>query len=555
MRAEGCRKAIWSNECFFARSPAFVVKALQQLAAEGVDLRIIAYVRRHDAWARSAYVQWGLKHKTYGGPLQPFDKWLKGGLRLPQFSKRLQPWLDAFGSAVVVRNMDAVGDVVTDFMNLSGIRPGGIDAVRANDSPPGEELVLRALFNDRFKGKSRALEFDRLLDGKSLRYDLSVDAWLQELMPSDEALRGVAADSEQDRAGLDVLLLANGQPPIDVSPLAAKVFEVDDSKMLAVVCQIMMTQAIKIQKLEAKMSEHAVKSSQTTLVASPQDVVATAESRRATSGGPVFAVSTGRSGSTLVQRVLNCHKDLVVWGEHFGFLNGLANVYVQMIDPNQRLFPVAPDQNSGPSILLPTLRDYAAPLEWVNPWSLEEFKVLLTNFILSYFAGRLEDGQRWGFKEIRYNALPVLHMLRDLFPDGRFIFIHRDPLEVTRSKVFAFTKEARWSRLSDGEKRQRIEVMLNEVHNHYRVHEAFMQRNPALGLVVHYEEIVAHPREVTSRMLVHLGLNPERFDWTLGDQVMGSIITKTKRDDAVFSLIQSVNAEMRDRPDGGSSVV
>jgi hypothetical protein len=267
-----------------------------------------------------------------------------------------------------------------------------------------------------------------------------------------------------------------------------------------------------------------------------------------TSNAPVFAISTGRSGSTLVQRILNCHPDLVIWGEHFGFLNGLANVYVQMTKPEQKHYPRRKEDNPGPSLLLPTLQDPGAPLEWVNPWSIEEFKIQVREFIEGYFADRLQQGQRWGFKEIRYNTLPPLRMLRDLYPDGRFIFIKRDPLEVTRSKVFAFVKEAKWSNFTESEKKRQIESMLKEVYSHYQVYDTFIERNPDRGLIINYEELVAQPRETTARMLSHLNLVPERFDWSLGNQVMNNIITKTKRDDEVIALARRIAEEMAKVP-------
>ncbi len=41
-----------------------------------------------------AYAQWGLKHKTYAGPLQPFERWIE--TKTATFATRLRPWLDAF---------------------------------------------------------------------------------------------------------------------------------------------------------------------------------------------------------------------------------------------------------------------------------------------------------------------------------------------------------------------------------------------------------------------------------------------------------------------------
>lgn len=39
---------------------------------------------------------------------------------------------------------------------------------------------------------------------------------------------------------------------------------------------------------------------------------------------PVFVLSAGRSGSTLLQKLLNSSQELVIWGEHMGILRHLA---------------------------------------------------------------------------------------------------------------------------------------------------------------------------------------------------------------------------------------
>ncbi|NJO83266.1 MAG: formylglycine-generating enzyme family protein [Blastochloris sp.] len=46
---------------------------------------------------------------------------------------------------------------------------------------------------------------------------------------------------------------------------------------------------------------------------------------------PVFIITTGRSGSTLLLRYLNCAEGLVVWGEHAGVLRELGMAYRRLI--------------------------------------------------------------------------------------------------------------------------------------------------------------------------------------------------------------------------------
>jgi len=40
----------------------------------------------------------------------------------------------------------------------------------------------------------------------------------------------------------------------------------------------------------------------------------------------VFLLTVHRGGGTVLARVLNCHPDLVIWGEHVGLINRLAEI-------------------------------------------------------------------------------------------------------------------------------------------------------------------------------------------------------------------------------------
>ncbi|OAQ19869.1 sulfotransferase [Thermosulfurimonas dismutans] len=256
---------------------------------------------------------------------------------------------------------------------------------------------------------------------------------------------------------------------------------------------------------------------------------------------PVFLITTGRTGSTFLQRLLNCHKNLVIWGEHFGFLNSLAAAYVAMKSPNQNLYPRTPEENRGPDILLPTLRSPDIAIEWANPWSFREYRNFVKEFIEKYFASRLDSPhKRWGFKEIRYNNLQVLNMLKDIYPGGRFIFLKRKPEEVIRSKIFAFIKEDRWAKMSDRMKRQHIRKLYDELKSHYSVYDAFVKSNHNISTIVIYEELVAYPRKIINHLLRLLGLSGDTYDWQLAEKIIKNVLCKTKRDHEVYKLINEV---------------
>ena len=42
---------------------------------------------------------------------------------------------------------------------------------------------------------------------------------------------------------------------------------------------------------------------------------------------PIFLLGTHRSGTTLLQRIVNSSEDALIWGEHGGFLSQIAEAY------------------------------------------------------------------------------------------------------------------------------------------------------------------------------------------------------------------------------------
>mgnify|MGYP001070380864 CR=1 FL=1 len=250
-RRDGMHTLIWSNESFFDRN-AKTRSALAALQQAGVTLSILAYVRRHDAWARSAYVQWGIKHKTYVGPVQPFGTWIKS--RHPRFSAALLPLMQAFPDSLVVRNLDGMGDAVGDFLQLAGLAGAGLNHVRTNETPTGAELFLRALYNNTFRDKVLPVRFDRSM-GRTIDFATSCSDYFGQLMPTADDLEAVREQCEEDRQAIDRLLDEQDQPPIETARLAMKPIELDSDALLKSLCQIVVQQSIRLERLEKTLRE------------------------------------------------------------------------------------------------------------------------------------------------------------------------------------------------------------------------------------------------------------------------------------------------------------
>ena len=248
-QAQGLHTLVWSSESFFDRHDK-AMPPLQRLAAAGVDVSIVAYVRRHDAWARSAYAQWGIKHKTNLGPVLPFAEWV--ARRRPAFAPTLQAYEAAFPGRVTVRNLDAAGDAVDDFLLATGLADIPLQPIRENVTPDDTELLMRALFNDGIKEKAFPMLFDRVV-GRHTRFDADPAGWLEQLMPSGEQLVQVHADAAADRALVDGFLARSGQPPLADAPARHKPLAVDRDRLTMALARLAVFQMRRIENLEQRM--------------------------------------------------------------------------------------------------------------------------------------------------------------------------------------------------------------------------------------------------------------------------------------------------------------
>jgi hypothetical protein len=151
--------------------------------------------------------------------------------------------------------------------------------------------------------------------------------------------------------------------------------------------------------------------------------------------GPVFVFSAHRAGSTLLARVLNCHPEMVIWGEHAGFINRLAEIDAVAGRYNALTTPLA---ERGLDIYAGGGKSHPLQFDpWASPFSRDGFRAWCRGFIDATLRQNLHPGQRWGFKEIRYHSVATARFLAELFPDGRFVILRRDLTRLALSNLFA----------------------------------------------------------------------------------------------------------------------
>jgi Sulfotransferase family len=137
----------------------------------------------------------------------------------------------------------------------------------------------------------------------------------------------------------------------------------------------------------------------------------------------------------VLARMLNCHPALVIWGEHVGLINRLAEID-DMVSRVGRLTARKTEEAIADFIAFPDHRlNEFDP--WANPFDHDGFRGSCRAMIEAIFARGLRSGQRWGFKEIRYHRALTARFLADLFPDAQFIVLSREIREVAVSTILA----------------------------------------------------------------------------------------------------------------------
>ncbi len=247
----GLNMAIWSSE-FLLKRHENILPVLVKLKQVGVNLKVLSYVRKYDSWAESAYGQWGLKHKSYLGPLRGFSDYIK---RSPvSFYSSLKTWSDTFRGDFKVVNFDEVENVVASFQ-LEARIPFSLPSIRVNERLSDEELYLRALFNSAKRKKVAVREFDRVFKLDSIDLTRGPGEWLSSYMPTADDLRSVVEEASDDIDSTNALLKACGQPELDNTPIEPRVVNVDPEKLLGFALQMIVRQQSQIAELSSRVSE------------------------------------------------------------------------------------------------------------------------------------------------------------------------------------------------------------------------------------------------------------------------------------------------------------
>lgn len=249
--SKGIQTLIWSNESFYGRSGK-TLRALLKFDGNYFRLKIVGYVRSYEKWAKSAYIQWGIKHKTYNGRICSFEEWFRG--RKYCFYESFLPIIEQCPDKFTLRNMEQLDDVVVDFLKICSVESEGIHIFRVYESPKILEIYFRSIFNNQYEAIVRPEKFDFLV-GKSLRVGASPASYLRSLLPDRDEAEKISSSFSADREKLNQFLCSKGENPVQKDTVYVDKIAIDTDTMIGNLTELVMHQAVLLQNMNDKLSD------------------------------------------------------------------------------------------------------------------------------------------------------------------------------------------------------------------------------------------------------------------------------------------------------------
>jgi hypothetical protein len=215
---------------------------------------------------------------------------------------------------------------------------------------------------------------------------------------------------------------------------------------------------------------------------------------------PIFIFAAGwRSGSTLLQRLVMSDGGVLIWGEPYqesGLIQALAATLAAFRPgwPQSKWMyggqPPAELARTWVANLFPPAGDYR-----------NAHRALFETMFA--IPARRAGVRRWGLKEVRLDATHARY-LRWLYPNARFVFLHRDPLDAYASYR---ARAGNWRDRYPGPPT----LTPTSFGRHWRrVAESFVTDGADLqALTVRYDDLVGNPRGLDA-IDAHLGVRIDR---------------------------------------------
>lgn len=218
---------IWSNESLFGNAE-LLSTAISKLD-EFFDVQVIGYIRRPDTWVLSAYLQWGIKHKTYKGPLKSFSQWIKN--RKFSWEEDMMKWITLVQQAHYY-NFDKVGNVTQHFLNI--ILPGKNDEIiqkRVYETPPPAIQALYAYYNSAFDSQVEPNDFNKILHKSGVDNLSQPVRYFNNYLPEKDDINNYVKKSMEHINRINEILVDMGEPELVIENFEMKDYTVKQQEI------------------------------------------------------------------------------------------------------------------------------------------------------------------------------------------------------------------------------------------------------------------------------------------------------------------------------------
>ena len=195
---------------------------------------------------------------------------------------------------------------------------------------------------------------------------------------------------------------------------------------------------------------------------------------------PLFILSLPRAGSTMLQRLLAVHKDISTASEPWILLPYLYTLRKKGISAEFEY-----------KMMVDAIDDFCLQL----PNGADDYLAEIREFALRLYCKASDNGVKYFLdKTPRYHL--IIEELMNLFPNGKFIFLWRNPLSVIASIIDTW-REGKWE--IDAYKIDLYRGLANLInaHNKYSL----------LACSVNYELLVNDPKNELARVFDYLDLH------------------------------------------------
>ena len=217
--------------------------------------------------------------------------------------------------------------------------------------------------------------------------------------------------------------------------------------------------------------------------------------RTESSATPLFLLGLHRGGTTYVQRILNCHRRVVLWGENGGLVTHLRRAHGR-----------AGNLQRAEAARYQEFDTFAARfIPWASRVDQDGLLRAMARFVRDLHRAE-PPAAFWGFKEIRHGNRGDLRFLRSLFPEARIALLVRHPRDVLLSQIHV--SWSRPTRRANAASRAR-----RFVAQYVRATRAFLEleaEHPGLTRLFRYEELLRRP--AVGRLFTWLGLDLDAAD-------------------------------------------